>query len=219
MAEFAFTDEQARQLHARGRRPIVATDNDKAGQAAAEKDYWLLAPYQLDPRFAALPDGADPADLIAQRRSADLLTALETASPLAQELLVRRITRLPKELALAEALKVIASEPADRWEISEAAVAGVLDAPAALTRLTLKEHIDAFNADPARASEASRGSMADLQRRLDDAQKRASTATAPQAADAAAGAATLAAEAASSPRPEDLARQTRRGPQRPIPGR
>ena len=46
--------------------PIVATDNDRAGQAATERAYWVLAELGHDPLHATLPDGTDPADLLAE---------------------------------------------------------------------------------------------------------------------------------------------------------
>ena len=53
----SLTDEQASQLASLGRNPIVATDADIAGRVAAERDFWILTAYRLDPRFALLPDG------------------------------------------------------------------------------------------------------------------------------------------------------------------
>ena len=61
----SLTDEQASQLAAIGKNPIVATDADIAGRVAAERDFWILTPDQLDPRYALLPEGIDPADLLA----------------------------------------------------------------------------------------------------------------------------------------------------------
>jgi DNA primase catalytic core len=49
------TDEQASQLARIGRHPIVATDADTAGRVAAERDFWLLTPYCLDPPICPAP--------------------------------------------------------------------------------------------------------------------------------------------------------------------
>jgi hypothetical protein len=65
----SLTDEQASQLARIGQNPIVATDADIAGRVAAERDFWLLTPYRLDPRYAQLPEGSDPADLRPPRSS------------------------------------------------------------------------------------------------------------------------------------------------------
>ena len=51
----ALTDEQARQLATLSTSPIVATDADPAGRAAAERDFWLLAQHGTDPRTTELP--------------------------------------------------------------------------------------------------------------------------------------------------------------------
>ncbi len=162
----ALTDDQAAQLHRLGRTPIVATDNDPAGRAAAERDYWKLTPYQLHPRYAALPDGSDPADLVGAGHSEQLDDALAQARPLAHELLTRRLTGLPSDWALTEALKVIAAQPADQWPISEAALIGALDAPAALVRLALKEQIAAFTRDPCAAASQAYDQIKAYQARL-----------------------------------------------------
>ena len=61
----SLTEEQAHQLARIGAQPIVATDADLAGRIAAERDFWMLSCYRLDPLYARLPDGTDPADLLA----------------------------------------------------------------------------------------------------------------------------------------------------------
>jgi DNA primase catalytic core len=91
----SLTDEQANQLARIGRNPIVATDADIAGRVAAERDFWILTPYRLDPGYAQLPEGSDPADLFARhgprarcrfgssitaRRTAPRRTAQQTAT-------------------------------------------------------------------------------------------------------------------------------------------
>ena len=58
------TNEQAAQLGRLGVDPIVATDADLPGQVAAERDFWMLTPYGLDPRYAQFPEGLDPADML-----------------------------------------------------------------------------------------------------------------------------------------------------------
>ena len=62
-----------------GKNPIVATDADIAGRVAAERDFWLLTPYRLDPRYALLPEGTDPADLLALNGPEALTTVLDQA--------------------------------------------------------------------------------------------------------------------------------------------
>jgi DNA primase len=78
----SLTDEQASQLARIGKNPIVATDADTAGRVAAERAFWMLTTYRLDPRFALLPESSDPADLLALNGPAALTTVLEQAGPL-----------------------------------------------------------------------------------------------------------------------------------------
>jgi DNA primase catalytic core len=107
----SLTDEQASQLAAIGKNPIVATDADIAGRVAAERDFWILTPYQLDPRLALLPEGSDPADLLALNGPAALTTLLDQAGPLGDELINERLTSLPPDQAQLEAARVVAARP------------------------------------------------------------------------------------------------------------
>jgi DNA primase len=63
----SLTEEQALQLARIGTRPILATDADLAGRIAAERDFWMLTCYRLDPLYARLLDGTNPAELLAVR--------------------------------------------------------------------------------------------------------------------------------------------------------
>ena len=83
----SLTDEQAAQLARIGVHPIVATDADPAGRIAAERDYWMLSCHRLDPLHARLPEGTDPADLLALKGPTALTEALAAAQPLAERLL------------------------------------------------------------------------------------------------------------------------------------
>ena len=80
----SLTDEQASQLAAIGKNPIVATDADIAGRVAAERDFWILTAYRLDPRYSLLPEGIDPADLLARNGPEALNTVLDQAGPLGE---------------------------------------------------------------------------------------------------------------------------------------
>src|SRR5215217_9281872 len=77
----SLTAEQAAQLARSCAQPIVATDADLAGRIAAERDYWMLSCYRLDPLYAQLPDGTDPADLLALKGPTALTDALAAAQP------------------------------------------------------------------------------------------------------------------------------------------
>jgi hypothetical protein len=48
----SLTEEQAHQLARSGAQPIVATDADLAGRIAAERDFWMLSCYRLDPSLS-----------------------------------------------------------------------------------------------------------------------------------------------------------------------
>jgi len=108
----SLTDEQASQLARIGENPIVATDTDIAGRVAAERDFWILTPYRLDPRYARLPEGSDPADLLALHGPAALTTVLDQARPLGDRLIDERLTSLPPDQARLEARG--SSRPAPR---------------------------------------------------------------------------------------------------------
>ncbi len=88
----ALTDQQADLLGpyirgGDGPGVLVATDNDPAGQQAAERIYWQLTARGDDPRRLALPDGLDPADLFHRDGATALQTAIDTSSSLADALL------------------------------------------------------------------------------------------------------------------------------------
>jgi len=43
---------------------IIATDADTAGRIAAERDYWQLAAWGINPARARLPEGSGPAAIL-----------------------------------------------------------------------------------------------------------------------------------------------------------
>ena len=149
----SLTDEQAAQLRQLGHRtPIVATDADLAGRVAAERDYWILSAYGHDPRHAALPDGTDPADLLASRRRGVLATLLDNARPLAHELIDERFAHLPPADAALDALRVIAAQPSRQWESGLQDIAERVPVPASVLRLTLADLATDWNGDPRAAA-------------------------------------------------------------------
>jgi DNA primase len=76
----ALADEHFRMLKNFARRVVLAYDADAAGQAAAERFYEWEKRYELDIAVAALPAGADPAD-VARTDPAALKAAIEEAPP------------------------------------------------------------------------------------------------------------------------------------------
>nr|NLI50599.1 toprim domain-containing protein [Propionibacterium sp.] len=167
----SLTDDQAAQLRTAGHRtPIVATDADLAGRVAAERDYWILTPYGHHPRHAALPDGTDPADLLATGRADVLVKAVEQAKPLADALIDERFDHLPPAEAALEALRVIAAQPANHWETGVQHLAERLPAPASVLRTALRDLVEAWNHDPRHAAQTALNDVSQVKNRLTRAQ-------------------------------------------------
>ncbi|WP_344676929.1 toprim domain-containing protein [Tessaracoccus defluvii] len=146
------TSEQATQLRRYGADLIIATDADVAGQVAAHRDYWILTPQLLQPRYAALPDGSDPAELLATGSAPQLVDALDQARPLADVLMDERLTNLPPVEAALAAAPVIAAQPVDTWEPSVLAVADRIGLDPDIIRSSVTSFIRAWNNDPARVA-------------------------------------------------------------------
>ena len=130
----------------------MATDADVAGRVAAERDFWILAPYQLDPRSAPLPEGSDPADLLALNGPAALTTVLDQAGPLGDRLVEGRLTSLPPDQAQLEAARVVAARPPECWEQGSNTISCRLNLPLPAVRRTLLAHVQEWNLDSRRAA-------------------------------------------------------------------
>jgi DNA primase len=162
----SLTDEQASQLAAIGKNPIVATDGDIAGQVAAERDFWILAPYRLDPRYALLPEGSDPADLLALNGPAALTTVLDQAEPLGERLIEERLTSLPPDQAQLEAARVVAARPPGCWDQGSSTISSRLNLPLPAVRRTLLAYVTDWNIDPRRAAAKPLQGVNEVKRRL-----------------------------------------------------
>ncbi|WP_232550046.1 MobF family relaxase [Propioniciclava soli] len=162
----SLTTLQAAQLADLGRTPIVATDADPAGRLAAERDYWMLTPHGLDPRYATLTPGSDPAELLANGNAAALHQALTQATPLADLLINERISNLPTPQAALDAIAVLAAQPPHQWEHGIQTLAGRLDIAPAFLRGTLKGHVRAWNTDARRAADSQIARLRDVKQRL-----------------------------------------------------
>ena len=165
----SLTDEQASQLAAIGKNPIVATDADIAGRVAAERDFWILTPYRLDPRYALLPEGSDPADLLALNGPEALTAVLDQARPLGERLIEERLTSLPPKQARHEATRVVAARPPECWDQGSSTISSRLNVPLAAVRRTLLAHVKEWNLDPRRAAANPLHSVNDVKRRLAEA--------------------------------------------------
>lgn len=166
----ALTDEQATQLaslrHQTGQDPVVATDADLAGQLAAERNFWLLTPHNLDPSLAQLPTGFDPADLLARRGPAALTAALVTAHPLGDHLFLERLDHLDAQHATQAALQVLAARPGRAWDTRLTALTAQLATPADQLRRVFLAEVKAWDRDPRRAAGAQLQRSNDVRGRL-----------------------------------------------------
>ncbi len=148
----SLTEAQVAQLYRHGQHPVVATDNDLAGRLAAERDYWLLSMYQLDPRHAALPEGADPADLLADGRSDQLRNAIAGARRLADSLIDERLSSSQGAEAILDAVRVVAAQPGKLWAAGAAHIAERTGAPDSLVRAALAPMVRSWNRDVRKAA-------------------------------------------------------------------
>ena len=165
----SLTDEQAGQLAAIGKNPIVATDADIAGRVAAERHFWILTTYHLDPRLALLPDGTDPADLLAINGPEALTTVLDQAGPLGEQLVEERLASLPPDQAQHEAARVLAARPPKYWDQGSITISSRLNLPLPGVRRILLAHVTEWNLDPRRAVANPLHSVNDVKRRLAEA--------------------------------------------------
>jgi DNA primase len=161
----SLTDQQASQLARLGKNPIVATDADIASRVAAERDFWILAPYQLDPRFAPFPEGSDPADLLVLNGPAALTIVLDQAGPLGDELINERLTSLPPDQAQLEAARVVAARPPACWDQGSNTISSRLKVPVDAVRHLLV-HVKDWNGDPRRAATKPLQGVNEVKRRL-----------------------------------------------------
>jgi DNA primase len=129
-----------------------ASSPDIAGRVAAERDFWILTPYRLDPRYAQLPEGSDPADLLILHGPAALVAALDQALPLGEQLLHERLTNLPPDQAQPEATRVVAARPPASWDEGSRTISSRLNVPLHAVRQTLLAQVKDWNTNPRRAA-------------------------------------------------------------------
>ncbi len=161
------TDEQASQLRALGRTPVIATDADPAGRAAAEREYWLLTPYGLNPFHALVPEGSDPAELVASGPPDQLATAITAARPLADTLMSELLDNgVARERAL-DALRVVAAQPSAQWAEGLERITAQSQLPPAILQSALCSLVHAWNADPLRAAEQNASLVSQAKRHVE----------------------------------------------------
>jgi DNA primase catalytic core len=166
----SLTDEQAAQLAAVGREPIVARDADLAGQVAAERDFWMLTPHGMDPGYARFPYGLDPADLLARRGPAALTAAVASGQPafrsLGDELLTERLDNLGAEQARVAAMRVISARPSRAWEPGVNQVRARLQLSQLQAGRDLRDAVKTWDADPRKAALAELHKSSEIRARL-----------------------------------------------------
>ena len=162
----SLTEEQAHQLARSGAQPIVATDADLAGRIAAERDFWVLSCYRLDPLYPRLPDGTDPADLLALKGPTALTEALTGAQPLAEQLIDERLKNLPPAHALLEAARVVAARPSRHWNQGSTAISSRLGVPTVQVRHALRTLVNQWTTDPRQAAQQPLQAIGEVKRRV-----------------------------------------------------
>jgi DNA primase catalytic core len=162
----SLTEEQAHQIARIGTQPIVATDADLAGRVASERDFWLLSSYRLDPLYARLLDGTDPADLLALAGPTALTAALAAAQPLAEQLIDERLKNLPPGDALLEATRVAAARPSRHWDHDSTVISSRLGVPMVQVRHALRGLVNEWNTDPRQAAQQPLQAIGEVKRRI-----------------------------------------------------
>lgn len=148
---------------------MIATDADPAGHVAAERHYWQLTPHGIDPRRANLPDGTDPADLLAAHGPTQLAATLDAAGPMAHTMITDRITHLPHGQAIDHATHIVAARPPHAWDPDSQLIADLLDQPVATIREALARHTRTWNHDPRQAAAQILSVSTEVHRRPDAA--------------------------------------------------
>lgn len=144
----ALTEDQAAQLAALSASPLVATDADPAGRVAAHRAYWLLTQHGLTPHAVTLPDGADPADLLAHEDSPALREALDHPRALSDVVLDEHLAGRTGLRALRGAAAVVAAADPQTWDHAISRVADTLAIPADRVRRELADAVRAWDNDP-----------------------------------------------------------------------
>jgi len=139
---------------------------------AAERNFWMLTPYGLDPGYAQFPEGLDPADMLALRGPSQLREALLGARPLAEVLVEERLANLPPAQAIPQAAQVIAARPSARWATGTDQISSRLQASMATVRRDLHTAVTGWNRDPRNAAQKPLQNITEVRGRLAAASSR-----------------------------------------------
>jgi hypothetical protein len=126
----------------------------------------MLTSHGLDPRQACLPDGSDPAALVADGRSNQLSEAIENAQPLADKLIDEALTNSWEADSALQALRIAAASPSVQWGSRVERVAAQCQLPISLLQSTLLPLVRSWNTDPRCAAEQSADGAARANPRL-----------------------------------------------------
>jgi DNA primase len=96
-------------------RVILMFDSDAAGKGAAERGFELQHKLGLDVLVALLPDGRDPAELVAEYGSEGVQKIIDGAQPLMEFKLEQAISRFPLDTPEARARAVTAATEVLGW--------------------------------------------------------------------------------------------------------
>ncbi len=131
----ALTEDHARLLRRYDRPVILMLDPDEAGRRAAARGGRLLVAEGLDTRIARLPDGADPADMVAAGREEELSRVVSDSWDILRWRLETWVRKEDLSLpavthrAASEMAEWIASTPspvvAERWLAEAATTLGI----------------------------------------------------------------------------------------------
>jgi DNA primase len=165
----SLTEEQAAQVARLALHPRCRNRRRLAGRIAAERDFWMLSSYRMDLLYALLPDGTDPADLLALSGPTALAEALATAQPHAERLLGERLENLPPAQALREAARVVAARPARHWGRGSRAISLRLGVPMPQVRHALLRFVKDWNTDPRRAAQQPLQAIGEVKHRISTA--------------------------------------------------
>jgi hypothetical protein len=124
---------------------------------------------RMDPLYALLPDGTDPADLLALSGPTALAEALATAQPHAERLLGERLENLPPAQALREAARVVAARPDRHWGRGSGAISLRLGIPMPQVRHALLRFVKDWNSDPRRAAQQPLQAIGEVKHRISTA--------------------------------------------------
>lgn len=148
----SLTEDQAAHLAGTsaqtGVAPIVATDADRAGRLAAQRDYWLLAQHGVAPMNLPLRPTSDPASTLEVAGPEELKVLLDGATPLAEVIVGERLHSVAGPDAVRDAAQVLAATTPVTWALGTARVARETGAPDTAVRRELARAIQQWEHDP-----------------------------------------------------------------------